>query len=108
MKRSRQSHLSAGGTSRKYPGVMQCGTPGIPPTRKQRVLEGRRDKPPSAPDNAILEGLTGDCVTSAAGLSNITFRFLPEDPAAFTGNDLPPYAELKAWKLHTVIWRPVN
>lgn len=60
------------------------------------------------PDDAFLEGLTGDAVTSAAGIENITFRFFPNDPASFTGNDLPPYDELKTWKLHAIEWRPIR
>jgi len=60
----------------------------------------------SIPEDAAFEGMTGDVLTSAAGLSNVTFRFLPQDPASDSSTELPPYDRLADWKLHTIEWTP--
>ena len=55
--------------------------------------------------DVVLEGISGDVVAGAPGIPNVTLRFFPSDPNAESG-DLPPFAELKDWKLHTIEWFP--
>ena len=59
------------------------------------------------PEHAYHEGISGEVITQAPGIENVSFRFWPEQGNP-DGDELPAYEKLKTWKLQSIEWSPAK